>query len=96
MVMIAGKAGMFIEQAADILPAEQATLHRTPREQRIISQLSEIIAEPLVNRETEALFRAVQQLSRQIRPIADLNSALVTPRAILTSSGIPAAHSIKI
>lgn len=55
-VMIPGKSGMFIEQEADVLSAEQAALLRAPREQRIIGQLFEVAAKPPVNRETEAFF----------------------------------------
>src|SRR6516165_2432907 len=58
---------MLVEQKSDVLWPEQATLRRNPRKQRIIGQLSEITAKPLVDRKTEALFRSVQNFSRQIR-----------------------------
>src|SRR6266446_9498116 len=53
-VMIARETAVFIEQTLDIVRSEKAALLRALREKRVVGELLDLVAEPMVDRTAEA------------------------------------------
>src|SRR5215467_11109614 len=66
-VMLVGARAVLVEQPGYVIGAEQAALPRQSREQRVVSELLELVAEPLVDRTTEPHLRSIEQFAGQVR-----------------------------
>jgi len=65
--VIARPRAVLIKETTNITPTEQATLRRAPREQHVVCELLEFVAELLVYGATKPHLRPMEQFSRQIR-----------------------------